>query len=73
MLVRQALSLARAGADFVAPSDMMDGRIGLIRAALEAEGLVNTGILAYSTKYCFYDTLFLACGGVPKWLKGTVC
>ncbi|HLM52546.1 MAG TPA: porphobilinogen synthase [Pseudoxanthomonas sp.] len=50
-LVRQALSHARAGADVVAPSDMMDGRIGAIRAALEREGHVHTRILAYSAKY----------------------
>ncbi|HEX5756252.1 MAG TPA: porphobilinogen synthase [Arenimonas sp.] len=50
-LVRQALSHAEAGADVVAPSDMMDGRIGEIRAALEAAGHVNTRILAYSAKY----------------------
>ena len=51
VLVRQALSHARAGADIVAPSDMMDGRVGAIRRALEAEGFVNTRILAYSAKY----------------------
>ena len=50
-LVRQALSHARAGADVVAPSDMMDGRIGAIRAALEDAGHVHTRILAYSAKY----------------------
>jgi porphobilinogen synthase len=50
-LVRQALSHARAGADVVAPSDMMDGRIGAVRQALEAEGHVHTRILAYSAKY----------------------
>ena len=50
-LVRQALSQARAGADVIAPSDMMDGRIGAIRAALEAEGHIHTRILAYSAKY----------------------
>ena len=50
-LVRQALSHAEAGADIVAPSDMMDGRIGEIRRALEAGGHVNTRILAYSAKY----------------------
>jgi porphobilinogen synthase len=50
-LVRQALSHAEAGADIVAPSDMMDGRIGEIRDALEAAGHVNTRILAYSAKY----------------------
>jgi porphobilinogen synthase len=50
-LVRQALSHAAAGADIVAPSDMMDGRIGAIRTELEATGQVNTMILAYSAKY----------------------
>ncbi|MGM0451508.1 MAG: porphobilinogen synthase [Pseudomonadota bacterium] len=50
-LVRQAVSHARAGADVVAPSDMMDGRIGVIREALEDEGYVNTRIMAYSAKY----------------------
>ncbi|WP_425402164.1 porphobilinogen synthase [Ferrimonas futtsuensis] len=51
VLVKQALSHAEAGADVVAPSDMMDGRIGAIRDALEAAGHVNTQILAYSAKY----------------------
>ena len=51
MLVAQALSHAFAGADVVAPSDMMDGRIGAIREALEQENFVNTQILAYSAKY----------------------
>lgn len=51
ILVKQALSHAQAGADIVAPSDMMDGRIGAIRQALEADGFVNTKILAYSAKY----------------------
>ena len=51
VLVRQALSHAAAGADVVAPSDMMDGRIGDIRDALEAEGYIHTRILAYSAKY----------------------
>lgn len=50
-LVRQAVSQAEAGADVVAPSDMMDGRIGAIRQALEAAGQVNTQIMAYSAKY----------------------
>ena len=50
-LVKQALSHAEAGADVVAPSDMMDGRIGDIRAALEDERFVNTRIMAYSAKY----------------------
>ncbi|TKB56097.1 porphobilinogen synthase [Ferrimonas aestuarii] len=51
VLVKQALSHADAGADVVAPSDMMDGRVGAIRDALEAAGHVNTQILAYSAKY----------------------
>lgn len=51
VLVRQALSHAQAGADIVAPSDMMDGRIGAIRSALEAAGHRNTRILAYAAKY----------------------
>ncbi|MEW5824718.1 MAG: porphobilinogen synthase, partial [Pseudomonadota bacterium] len=50
-LVKQALSHAEAGADVVAPSDMMDGRIGLIREALESGGHIHTRILAYSAKY----------------------
>jgi porphobilinogen synthase len=50
-LVRQARSQAEAGADIVAPSDMMDGRIGAIRAAFEAAGLVHVRILAYAAKY----------------------
>ena len=51
MLVRQSLCQARAGADVVAPSDMMDGRIGTIRKALEDEGMIHTRIMAYSAKY----------------------
>ncbi len=63
-LVRQALSHAEAGADVVAPSDMMDGRIGQIRRALEQHGYVNTAILAYSAKYasCFYGPFREAVG-----------
>lgn len=51
ILVKQALSHAKAGADIVAPSDMMDGRVGAIREELENQGYVNTKILAYSAKY----------------------
>jgi len=51
ILVKQALSHAKAGADIVAPSDMMDGRIGAIRQALESDGFIHTRILAYSAKY----------------------
>ncbi|MBY0303038.1 MULTISPECIES: porphobilinogen synthase [Sphingomonas] len=50
-LVAQSLNQARAGADVIAPSDMMDGRIGLIRAALEDEGFVNVQIMSYAAKY----------------------
>ena len=51
VLMKQALSHAKAGADLIAPSDMMDGRIGAIRESLEEEGFSNTGILAYAAKY----------------------
>jgi len=51
VLVKQALNQARAGADIIAPSDMMDGRVGLIRAALEDEGFVNVQIMSYAAKY----------------------
>ena len=51
VLAKMALSHARAGADMVAPSDMMDGRIGAIRQALDAEGMVNTGIMSYAVKF----------------------
>jgi porphobilinogen synthase len=51
VLVKQALTQSQAGVDIVAPSDMMDGRIGAIRAALEARGDVHTRIMAYSAKY----------------------
>lgn len=51
ILVKQALSLVHAGADVVAPSDMMDGRIGMIRQSLEEQGHTNTQIMAYSAKY----------------------
>ena len=51
VLIKQALSHAQAGADIIAPSDMMDGRIGAIRHALEEKGFINTCIMAYSAKY----------------------
>ncbi len=68
VLVRQALSHAEAGADIVAPSDMMDGRIGEIRRALEAGGHVNTRILAYSAKYAssFYGPFRDAVGSAAS-------
>jgi porphobilinogen synthase len=64
VLVKQALSHAEAGADVVAPSDMMDGRIGVIRTALEAGGFRHTRILAYSAKYAssFYGPFREAVG-----------
>lgn len=64
MLVRQALTQAEAGVDIVAPSDMMDGRIGLIRSALEAQGFIHTRIMAYSAKYAsaFYGPFREAVG-----------
>ncbi len=71
MLVRQALSHADAGADIVAPSDMMDGRIGAIRTALEAAGHINTVILAYAAKFSssFYGPFRDACGSAEN-IKG---
>ena len=71
-LVKQALSHARAGADVVAPSDMMDGRIGEIRAALELEGHVHTRILAYAAKYAssFYGPFRDAVGSAGALGKG---
>lgn len=67
-LVKQALSLARAGADVVAPSDMMDGRIGAIRDLLEAEQLHNTLILSYAAKYAssYYGPFRDAVGSAGK-------
>ena len=68
ILVKQALSHARAGADMVAPSDMMDGRIGAIRAALEEHGFVHTQIMAYSAKYasCYYGPFRDAVGSAAN-------
>ncbi|MGH8594783.1 MAG: porphobilinogen synthase [Gammaproteobacteria bacterium] len=68
VLVKQALSHAAAGADVIAPSDMMDGRIGRIRQALEAHGYVNTQILAYSAKYAshFYGPFRDAVGSAAR-------
>jgi porphobilinogen synthase len=68
MLVKQSVSHADAGADIVAPSDMMDGRVGAIRNALEAKGHRNTLILAYSAKYasCFYGPFRDAVGSATS-------
>jgi porphobilinogen synthase len=71
-LVKQALSHAEAGADIVAPSDMMDGRIGAVRDALEAGGHIHTRILAYSAKYAssFYGPFRDAVGSAGNLGKG---
>ena len=68
VLVKQALSHAEAGADIVAPSDMMDGRIGAIRTALESAGYIHTRILAYSAKYAssFYGPFRDAVGSAAN-------
>lgn len=71
VLIKQALSHAQAGADVVAPSDMMDGRIGAIRQALEENGFINTQIMAYSAKYAsnYYGPFRDAVGSAGN-LKG---
>eukprot|EP01114_Cavostelium_apophysatum_P009628 TRINITY_DN22844_c0_g1_i1.p1 TRINITY_DN22844_c0_g1~~TRINITY_DN22844_c0_g1_i1.p1 ORF type:complete len:402 (+),score=80.93 TRINITY_DN22844_c0_g1_i1:597-1802(+) len=68
MLIRQALAQAEAGVDVVAPSDMMDGRIGAIRSALEANGHIHTRIMAYSAKYAssFYGPFRDAVGSAAN-------
>ena len=68
VLVRQALTQAEAGVDIVAPSDMMDGRIGAIRAALEGRRLIHTRIMAYSAKYAsaFYGPFRDAVGSASN-------
>lgn len=72
LLIRQALSHAEAGADVVAPSDMMDGRIGSIRNALEAAGYQNTRIMAYAAKYAsaYYGPFRDAVGSAGSLGKG---
>ncbi|HKM96493.1 MAG TPA: porphobilinogen synthase [Buttiauxella sp.] len=71
ILVRQALSHAEAGAEIIAPSDMMDGRIGAIRDQLELDGFVNTQIMSYAAKYasCYYGPFRDAIGSSSN-LKG---
>lgn len=68
LLARTAVSHARAGADAVAPSDMMDGRVGALRAALDVEGFSDTPIVAYSAKYAsaFYGPFREAAGSTPS-------
>lgn len=70
-LIKQALAQAQAGVDIIAPSDMMDGRIGAIRNALESHGFVNTQIMAYSAKYAssFYGPFRDAVGSASN-IKG---
>src|SRR6266496_1592056 len=67
VLVKMSISHAQAGADMVAPSDMMDGRIGAIRKGLEENGFTKTGIMAYSAKYasCFYGPFRDALDSAP--------
>jgi porphobilinogen synthase len=67
-LVRVAVSHAAAGADIVAPSDMMDGRVGAIRQALDERGFENTAIMSYAAKYCsaFYGPFREAAGSTPR-------
>jgi porphobilinogen synthase len=67
LLARTAISQARAGADLIAPSDMMDGRVGTIRAALDDEGLTDTPIMAYSAKFAsaFYGPFRDAADSTP--------
>jgi porphobilinogen synthase len=67
VLAQMSVSHAQAGADFVAPSDMMDGRIGAIREALEHNGYTKTGIMSYSAKYasCFYGPFRDALDSAP--------
>src|SRR6202000_2066561 len=71
-LIKMSLAQAEAGMDFVAPSDMMDGRIGSIRDALEDAGYIHTGILAYSAKYAsaFYGPFRDAVGSAANLGKG---
>ena len=67
-LVRAAVSHAAAGADIVAPSDMMDGRVGAIRTALDERGFEHTAIMSYAAKYCsaFYGPFRDAAGSTPQ-------
>ena len=68
ILAEMAVVQARAGADLVAPSDMMDGRVGVIRTALDAAGFTDTGILSYAVKYCsaFYGPFRDALDSAPR-------
>lgn len=69
ILANQALVQAKAGSDYVAPSDMMDGRVGFIRKALDQEGFTDTGIISYAAKYAssFYGPFREALNSAPKY------
>ena len=73
ILEQQALTQARAGVDIVAPSDMMDGRVGALRRALDADGYIHTRIMAYSAKYAsgFYGPFRDAVGSATNLAKGS--
>jgi len=68
ILAEMAICQARAGADIIAPSDMMDGRVGFLRKALDGEGFQDVGILSYTAKYCscFYGPFREALDSAPK-------
>jgi len=68
VLAKAAVVYAKAGADIVAPSDMMDGRVGRIRSALDGDGFIETAILSYAVKYasCFYGPFRDAADCAPK-------
>jgi len=68
ILAQQAVSFAKAGSDMVAPSDMMDGRVGVIRRALDDHGFSDVGIMSYAAKYCsaFYGPFREAAGSAPQ-------
>jgi len=68
ILAAMAVSQAEAGADIIAPSDMMDGRVGVIRAALDSAGYTNVGIMSYTAKYCsaFYGPFRQALDSAPR-------
>jgi porphobilinogen synthase len=68
LLARASVCYARAGADVIAPSDMMDGRVGVIRAALDGEGFTDRTIVSYAVKYAsaFYGPFREAAGSTPK-------
>jgi hypothetical protein len=64
-LCKQAVSQARAGADVISPSDMMDGRIGAIREALDAEGFTHVAIMSYTAKYVYTKEIYVYISNLP--------